>query len=173
MVLSVFWGKRNSILTLILVAWSRALFSGPTHTQNLTYVSYELSSKQDMFACNFCGNNFYYFFILKEHLIQKHEELLRRYKCKYCQKRYIKLSHLKNHIDAIHFEKTFTCFLCKKIYRYKRDFDKHMRKAHKCSLVKRSSSEDIGEQRVIDKTRKRPRKGIPRQIIFFQEIFQQ
>ncbi|XP_020709627.2 zinc finger protein 135-like [Athalia rosae] len=51
-------------------------------------------------------------------------------KCKICQKRYMKLGHLKNHLKAHTKANKFECTICSKKFRLVTVYEKHMRQFH-------------------------------------------
>ncbi|XP_018404920.1 PREDICTED: zinc finger protein 493-like [Cyphomyrmex costatus] len=51
-------------------------------------------------------------------------------KCQYCQKQYMKIGHLKNHIRIHKAKQVLHCKLCNKTFSVLRLFEKHMKQSH-------------------------------------------
>ncbi|KAL6427587.1 hypothetical protein ACFW04_008812 [Cataglyphis niger] len=51
-------------------------------------------------------------------------------KCKYCQKQYMKLGHLKNHMRTHKAQRALRCKLCSKTFSVPRLYAKHMKQSH-------------------------------------------
>ncbi|XP_046749294.1 zinc finger protein 888-like [Diprion similis] len=70
-------------------------------------------------------------------------------KCKICQKRYMKLGHLKNHMRSHTKANDYECTICCKKYRLLTVYEKHMRRFHNSDEISSNvtdagSKEDLG-----------------------------
>ncbi|XP_046626230.1 zinc finger protein 135-like [Neodiprion virginianus] len=69
-------------------------------------------------------------------------------KCKICQKRYMKLGHLKNHMRSHTKASDYECTICCKKYRLLTVYEKHMRRFHNSdetsSSVTNAGAKDLG-----------------------------
>ncbi|EZA53562.1 hypothetical protein DMN91_005990 [Ooceraea biroi] len=85
-------------------------------------------------------------------------------KCKYCQKRYIKLGHLKNHMRVHKAERVLRCKLCNKTFSVVRLYAKHMKQSHgqdklpdkeeKTSINTRNTRSDTDSMTTVPKSEK-------------------
>ncbi|XP_011252782.1 zinc finger protein 14 homolog [Camponotus floridanus] len=69
-------------------------------------------------------------------------------KCKYCQKRYMKLGHLKNHMRTHKAQRVLRCKLCNKTFSVPRLYSKHMKQSHgQDKLIKADEEEEVPVRR--------------------------
>ncbi|XP_011875342.1 PREDICTED: zinc finger protein 135-like isoform X2 [Vollenhovia emeryi] len=54
----------------------------------------------------------------------------RTLRCKYCQKRYMKIGHLKNHMRSHNAKKVLRCKLCSRLFNFPKVYAKHMKQSH-------------------------------------------
>ncbi|XP_011140634.1 zinc finger protein 493-like [Harpegnathos saltator] len=68
-------------------------------------------------------------------------------KCKYCQKQYMKLGHLKNHMRIHKAGRVFRCKLCSKTFSIARLYTKHMKQSHGQDKLSEEEEKNCGVRR--------------------------
>ncbi|XP_044269028.1 zinc finger protein 429-like isoform X28 [Tribolium madens] len=90
--------------------------------------------KEKSFSCEFCNYKTANRFVFKNHVIKMHTKDF-KFKCDVCNKGYIDEPSLTRHKQIAHEGLRFVCELCCKEYKYKKDFERHV-KQHDPNHVK-------------------------------------
>lgn len=81
------------------------------------------------YPCDFCSRRFSSKYSLQQHLIKRHNANKKPFSCKSCTQSFTLLEELKTH-SQLHSIKTNYCIDCKKKFRTKLGFDKHLQVVH-------------------------------------------
>lgn len=89
--------------------------------------------------CTKCNESFYNSFLLKVHVIEKHEEVKGYFKCAFCNEGFDKYAARNKHVVHEHNTAGRTCEVCHKVFLSRKHVEVHMRshtgeRPYKCDL---------------------------------------
>ena len=114
----------------------------------------EHGDKKPLYACDKCGEEFWFYDILRTHKKNKHRLRLKCLKCKFCRKKFYGDKKLHEHIAAVHKDdKLFKCSICNKEYPCKKTFEHHQ-KSHSCLKCKICGTTGFRSKTALEQHRK-------------------